>query len=138
MHRLVARLLMSPPFAGPLETTSPSQFSRLPTLLQQINRVNTVFFAQQYGIFLFRAFDFYLKDCITRKDFGITSQFEGNGIIPFTDGRNVLRGAGIDRAGILLHTQQSPQTISGPQVEPESVSWCLRRKRFEKIDEPCP
>jgi hypothetical protein len=58
MHRLVARLVMSPPFAGPLAATSPFPSLRLPTLFQQINRVNAVFFAEQYSIFLFRAIDF--------------------------------------------------------------------------------
>ena len=66
MHRLVAWLLMSPPFAGPLAATSPFPSLRLPTLFQQINRVNAVFFAEQYSIFLFRAIDFDSKDCITR------------------------------------------------------------------------
>jgi hypothetical protein len=65
MHRLVARFLMSPPFAGPLATTSPFQSLKLPILFQQIYRVNAVFFAEQYSIFLFRAIDFDLKGCIT-------------------------------------------------------------------------
>jgi len=37
----------------------------------------------------------------SRKEIISSVQSEGNVIIPFTDGRNVLRGAGIDRAGIL-------------------------------------
>ena len=37
----------------------------------------------------------------SRKEIISSLHFEGNGIIPFTDRRNVLRGAGIDRAGIL-------------------------------------
>jgi len=73
MHRLVARLLMSPPFAGPLAQRT-FQFLRLPTLFQQMNRVNAVFFAEQYSIFLFRAIDFgferlYFEVRLTNNDF---------------------------------------------------------------------